>query len=73
MSIDHQLKHVAHPRVNHPAVCSEASLRRVGQGISVNDSLKRWEPDFEQREMTFEQAAMWAAREQAFAQQMPRR
>jgi hypothetical protein len=73
MTIDHQPKPVANSRTKSPSVCSESGLRRVGPGMSVEETLKRWEADFEQQRMTPEQAAAWVEQERAFAQQMPRR
>jgi hypothetical protein len=73
MSMDHPAKPVRPSQNKSPSVCSESGLRRVGPGMSIEETLKRWEADFEQREMSFEQAAAWVEQERAFAQQMPRR
>lgn len=73
MSIHQQHSDDSRQQMIQRTECSEAWARRVGPDASMTDSLKNWATDFEERQMTFRQAAVWAAREQAFAHQMPRR
>ncbi len=73
MSIHQQHSDDSRQQMIQTTECSEARARRVGRDASMTDSLKNSATDFEQREMTFRQAAVWAAREQAFAHQIPRR
>lgn len=73
MSIHQQHSDDSRQQMIQRTECSEAWARRVGRDASMTDSLKTWATDFEERQMTFRQAAVWAAREQAFAHQMPRR